>query len=107
MAAQATQAGRQTGAHLPPGEGSSLVASQAGSQASQAGRPVTSLSPKEGGSLVASPASQAGAHLPSREGSNSAITQAVPLFPAGESSSQAGNNLSTSQAGSQVTSSGR
>ena len=103
------------------------MASQAGSQASQAsqaGRPVTSLSPKEGGSLAASPASQAGAHLPSGEGSNSAITQAVPPFPgdgtssqagskatthtpAGESSSQAGNNLPTSQVGSQVTSSGR
>ena len=63
MATQATQAGRQAGAHLPPKEGSSLVASQAG-------RLVTSLSPKEGGSLVASSASWAGAHLPSREGSS-------------------------------------
>ena len=94
------------------------------SQATQAGRLATSFSPEEGGSLAASPASQAGAHLPSREGSNSAITQAVPPFPgdgtssqagneatthtpAGESSSQAGNNLPTSQAGSQVTMSDR
>ena len=62
--------------------------------------------------------------FPSREGSNSAISQAVPPFPgdgtssqagskatthtpAGESSFQAGNNLPTSQAGSQVTRSGR
>ena len=70
------------------------MASQAGSQASQAsqaGRPVTSPSPKEGGSLAASPVSQAGAHLP----------------PAGENSSQAGNNLPSSQAGSQITRSGR
>ena len=90
--AQVTQSGRQAGAHLPLGEGGS--SSQAGSQASQAsqtGRPVTSPSPEEGGSLAASPASQAGAHLP----------------PAWENSSQAGNNLLTSQAGSQVTRSGR
>ena len=93
-------------------------------QASQPGRPVTSLSPKEGASLAALPVSQAGAHLPSQEGSNSAITQVVPPFPGdgassqadskatthippGESSSQADNNLPTSQAGSQVTRSGR
>ena len=48
--AQATQSGRQAGAHLPLGEGGSL--SQAGNQASQA---VTS---------------QPGAHLPPGEGSN-------------------------------------
>ena len=47
--------------------------------------------PKKEGSLAASPPSQAGAHFP----------------PAGENSSQAGNNLSSSQAGSQVTRSGR
>ena len=92
----------QAGTLLPPGEGSSL--SQAGSQASQAvtsqpgahlppregsslvaGRPATSPFHKEGGSLAASPASQAGAHL----------------SPAGENSSQAG------WAGSQVTRSSR
>ena len=93
---QASQAvTSQPGAHLPSGEGSSLVASQAGRQASQAsqvaGRLVTASSPKEGGSLAAPPASQAGAHLP----------------PAWENSSQAGNNLPASQAGSQVTRSGR
>ena len=57
----------------------------------EAGRPVTLPSPEEGGSLVASPASQAGTHL----------------TPAGENSSQAGISLPTSQAGSQVTRSGR
>ena len=166
----ATQADRQGSAHLPPGEGSSLAASQAGSQASQAsqagsllpseegsnlatqatqagrqatpqvvahlppregsnlatqvGRPVTCFFPEEEGSLAVSPASQAGAHLPPGAGSNSVITQAVPPFPgdgtssqagskvtthtrARESSSQAGNNLPTSQAGSQGTMSGR
>ena len=84
---QASQAvTSQPGAHLPPREGSSLVAGSQGSQASQvADRPVTSPSPKEGGSLGASPASKAGTHL----------------SPAGENSSQAG------QAGSQVTSSSR
>ena len=73
---------------------------------------------------MASPASQASAHLPSREGSNSSITQAALPFPgdstssqagskattytpAGENPSQAGNNLPSSQAGSQVTRSGR
>ena len=78
-----------------------------------------SLFPKEGGSLVASLASQAGALLPLWEGSTPAITQAVPSSPgdgtssqagskvtahtpAGESSFQAGNSLPTSQAGSQV-----
>ena len=62
-----------------------MVGSQA-SQASQAaGTPVTPLSPKEGGSPVATPASQVGATLP----------------PAGENSSQAG------QSGSQGTRSGR
>ena len=107
----------QAGTLLPPEEGSNLAATQTG-------RPVTPPSPKERGTLVASPASQAGAHLPSAEGSNSAITQAVPPFPgdgtssqagskvtihtpARESSSQAGNNLPTSKAGSQVTRSGR
>ena len=57
--AQATQSGRQAGAHLPHGEGSNL--SQAGSQV------VTS---------------QAGAHLPSGEGSN--LSQAGALFPLGK-----------------------
>ena len=71
VATQATQSGRQAGANLPPSEGSSLAASQAGSQASQA---VTS---------------QAGTHLPPGEGSNIVATQA------------------TSQAGSQGTRSGR
>ena len=62
------------------------MASQAGSQASQAeGRLVTSPSPKEGGSSAASPASKAGTHLP----------------PAGENSSHTG------QSGSQGTRSGR
>ena len=110
----------QAGTHLPPGEGSNLV----GSQATQAGRQAASLPPREGSSLAASPACKAGGHLPSGEGSNSAITQAVPPFPgdgtssqagseattytpAGESPSQAGNNLPSSQAGSQVTRSGR
>ena len=82
----------QAGTQLPPGEGSSLVASQAGRQASQAsqveGRPETTPSHREEGSLVASTASQAGTHLP----------------PAGENPSQAGI---TNQAGNQVTRSGR
>ena len=155
LAAQATPSGRQEGAHLPPEEGSSLVASQTGSQASQASQVVTSqagahlppgegsnlvaqatqsgrqagahLPPREGRSLVASQvgiqaskASQAGAVLSPGEGSNSAVTQVVPPFvgdgassqagsevtthtPAGKSSSQAGNNLPTSQAVSQGT----
>ena len=84
----------QPGPHLPPMEGSSSAASQAGSQASQAfqaGRPVTSPSLQEKGRLVASPASQKGVHLP----------------PAGENSSQAGNNFPISQAGSQGIRSGR
>ena len=80
--------------------------------------------PRERSSLVASPASQAGTDLPSGEGSNSAISQAVLPFPddstsskagseatthtcAGESPSQAGNNLPSSQTGSKVTRSGR
>ena len=71
---------------------SDISGRQSGFQASQAaGRLATSPSPKEGGSLVPSPASQAGTHLP----------------PAGENSSQVGNNFPTSQAGSQVTRSGR
>ena len=83
---QASQAvTSQPGAHLLPGKGSSLAAGSQAPQASQvAGRPVTSPSPKEGGSLVVSPASQAGTHL----------------SPAEENSSQAG------QASSQVTRSG-
>ena len=52
---QASQAvTSQPGAHLPSGEGSSLVASQA---SQVAGRPVTSPSPEEGGSLATSQAS--------------------------------------------------
>ena len=63
-----------------------MAADSQASQVSQAaGRPVTPLSPKEEGSPVASPASQAGTHLP----------------PAGENSSQAG------QSGSKGTRSGR
>ena len=57
-----SQAGGQAskaGTHLPSGEGSSLVASQAGSQASQASqvadRLVTASSLEEGGSLVVTP----------------------------------------------------
>ena len=85
-ASNLSQAGSQAGSQLPSGEGSSLVAGRQASQASQAvGRLVTPLSPKEGGSLVASPASQTGVHLP----------------PARVNSSQAG------QLGSQGTRSGR
>ena len=73
----------QTGSHLPPREGSSLVA---GSQSSQvAGRLVTPLSPQGRRQSSGSPAFQTGAHLP----------------PAGENTSQAG------QSGSQSTRSGR
>ena len=113
----------QAGTHLPPGEGSSLVASQVGSQGSQAsqaaGRPVNSSSPKEGGSLVAFQASQVGSQAsqasqvvgrlvtsPSpKEGGSlvaSPASQAgAHLSPVGENSSQA------DQSGSQVTRSGR
>ena len=69
------------------------MATQAGR--SQAGRPVTSLSPKEGGSLVASLASQAGTLLPSGEGSTPAITQAFPSSPGDGASSQAGSEVTT------------
>ena len=93
---------------FPQGKEAILVTSQAGAH----------LPPGEGSSLVASPASQAGAHLPPGEGSNIvATTQAVPPIPsdstssqagseattktpAGENPSQAGNNLPSSQAGS-------
>ena len=100
----------QAGVHFPPGERSSLVASQAGSQASQA---VTSqagahLPSREGSNvLLAFQAvhSQAGAHLPPREGSNLAATQAgrqvtsqaiVPLPP------REGSSLAASQAGTHL-----
>ena len=62
----------QVGAHLPPREGSSLVAFQAG----------THLPPREGSNLAVTQAtqtggeatSQAGAHLPLREGSSLAAS---------------------------------
>ena len=88
-----TQTGRQSGTLLPPREGSSITATQAGSF--QAGRSVTSLSPKEGGSPVAFPASQAGALLPTGEGSTPAITQAVLSSPGDGASSQAGSEVTT------------
>ena len=117
-----SQAVKQAGTHLPPGEGNNLVTSHA-SQAvqSQAGAHLPS---GEGSNLATSQAvhSQASAHLPPREGSSSvATTQAVPPIipsdsassqagseattniPAGETPSQADNNLPSSQAGSQVT----
>ena len=49
----------------------------------------------EGSSLVAPLASQAGTHLPSREGRNSSITQAVAPFPGDSTSSQAGSEAIT------------
>ena len=75
MATQATQIGRQAGANLLHGEGSSLAASQAGSQVSQASQAGAHLPPEEGSNLVATQATQAGnpqavTHLPPREGSN-------------------------------------
>ena len=75
------------GTHLSPREGSSSAAGSQASQASQvAGRLVTSPSPKEGGSLAASPASQAGAHLPpAGETLPKQVRQAVKLL------GQAGN----------------
>ena len=113
------------GRHSPsPGEGGNLAASQA----TQAGRQAVSqagahLPPREGSSLAASPASQAGAHLPSGEGSNSAITQAVPPFlvtalpakqavrpphiPCWGKPFPSRQQPPSSQAGSQVTRSGR
>ena len=60
MASQATQADRQAGANLPPGEGSSLAASQAGSQAPQASQAGAHLPPEEGSNLVATQATQTG-----------------------------------------------
>ena len=65
----------QAGIYFPSGEGSSLVVSQAGNQASRA--------------------SQAVALLPSEEGSNSAVTQAVHPFPGDGTSSQAGSEATT------------
>ena len=94
LVAQVTLSGRQASTLLPLGEG--CILSQAGSQALQAvtSQPGTLLPPGEGSNLVAQVTQSgrhAGAHLP----------------PAGENSSLAGNNLPTSQAGSQVTRSGR
>ena len=84
----------QAGTHLPPGEGSSLAVSQAGSQASQA--------------------LQAGTHLPSREGSNLPLasqavrSKAVAHLPLGEGSSlvacQAGTHLLSGEGGNLVAS---
>ena len=100
MASQATQVGRQAtsqahllpgegsssaqaGAHLPSGEGSNLLASQA--VHSQAG---THLPPREGSNVLDF---QAGANLPPREGSNLVASQATQSGR--QSASQAGAHL--------------
>ena len=110
-----------SGRHSPSPRGRKQLSSISGRSVSQAGSfPSQCLPSPHGRKQFSSiPSPQAGAHLPSREGSNSSITQAVPLFsgdstssqagseattytPAGENPTQAGNNLPSSQASSQV-----
>ena len=86
--------GSQAGAHLPSGEGSNLAASQA----TQAG----SSSPSLRGRKQLSDNNSGSPPIPCDSASFQAGSEATTNTPAEESPSQAGNNLPSSQAGSQL-----